>query len=69
TNIMTKKLPHCCSLPKELRTGTQEGQEAGADAEAMVCSACFLIEPRTVSLRMALPTLIANYRLARSLIL
>ena len=46
TNIMTKKhlgrkgfiqltLPHCCSSPKEVRTGTQAGQEAGADAEAM----------------------------------
>jgi hypothetical protein len=33
-----------CSLPKEVRTGTQAGQEAGADAEAMEeCSlpACF----------------------------
>jgi hypothetical protein len=28
-------LPHCCSSPKEVRTGTQAGQEAGADAEAM----------------------------------
>jgi hypothetical protein len=46
TNIMTKKqlkrkgfirltLSHCCSSPKEVRTGTQTGQEAGADAEAM----------------------------------
>jgi hypothetical protein len=26
---------YCCSLPKEVRTGTQAGQEAGADAEAM----------------------------------
>jgi hypothetical protein len=37
-------LPHCCSSPKEVRTGTQAGQEAGADAEAMEgCSllACF----------------------------
>jgi hypothetical protein len=25
----------CCSSPKEVRTGTQTGQEAGADAEAM----------------------------------
>ena len=35
---------HCCSSPKETRTGTQAGQEAGADAEAMEgCSllACF----------------------------
>jgi hypothetical protein len=46
TNIMTKKqlgrkrfiqltFPHCCSLLKEVRTGTQVGQGAGADAEAM----------------------------------
>jgi hypothetical protein len=55
TNIMTKKqlgrkgfihltLPHCCSSPREVRTGTQVGQKAGADTEAMEgCSllACF----------------------------
>jgi hypothetical protein len=37
-------LPYCCSSPKEVRTGTQTGQEAGADAEATEeCSllACF----------------------------
>jgi hypothetical protein len=42
-NIMTKKqvgeervtLPHCCSSLKEVRTRTQAGQGAGADAEAM----------------------------------
>ena len=37
-------LPHCSSSPKEVRTGTQAGQEEGADAEAMEgCSllACF----------------------------
>jgi hypothetical protein len=28
-------LPPCCSSPKEVRTGTQAGQKAGADAEAM----------------------------------
>jgi hypothetical protein len=28
-------LPHCCSSPKEVRTGTQADQEAGADAEVM----------------------------------
>jgi hypothetical protein len=35
---------YCCSSPKEVRTGTQAGQEAGADAEAIEgCSllACF----------------------------
>jgi hypothetical protein len=74
TNIMTKKqvekkgfiqliLTHCCSAPKEVRTGTQAGQEAGADAEAMegcyllACSACFFIEPRTTSPGMAPPTM------------
>jgi hypothetical protein len=55
TNIMITKqlgrkgfiqltLPHCYSSPKEVRIGTQTGQEAGADAEAMEgCSllACF----------------------------
>jgi len=34
-------LPHCCSSPKEVRTGTQAGQKAGADAEAM--EGCFLL--------------------------
>jgi hypothetical protein len=29
------KLPYCCSSPKKVRTGTQAGQKAGADAEAM----------------------------------
>jgi hypothetical protein len=39
---MTTKitLPHCCSSSKKVRTGTQAGQEAGADAEAMEL-ACF----------------------------
>jgi hypothetical protein len=51
-NIMIKKqvgrkgfilltLPHCCWSPKEVRTGTQAGQEAGADAEAM--EGCYLL--------------------------
>jgi len=51
-------LPHCCSSPKRVRTGTQAGQEAGADAEAMegcfllACfpgaySACSLVEPKS----------------------
>jgi hypothetical protein len=37
-------LPYYCSSPKEVRTGTQAGQKAGADAEAVEgCSllACF----------------------------
>jgi hypothetical protein len=52
-------LPHCCSSPKEVRTGTQAGQEAGADAETMegcYLLACFLIEPKTTSPEMAPPT-------------
>ena len=49
-------------ITKEIRTGTQVGQEAGADAEAMkgcyllACSACFFVEPRTTSPGMAPPT-------------
>jgi hypothetical protein len=49
TNILMKKpswggkglfswkgfIPYCCSSPKEVRTGTQAGQEAGAVTEAM----------------------------------
>jgi len=31
----------CCSSPKEIRTGTQADQEAGADAEAM--GGCYLL--------------------------
>jgi hypothetical protein len=61
-------LPHCCSSPKKVRTGTQTGQEAGADAEAMegcYLLACFpwlaqlalIIEPETISLGMAPPTM------------
>jgi hypothetical protein len=34
-------LPHCCSSPKEVGTGTQAGQEAGADTEAI--KGCFLL--------------------------
>jgi hypothetical protein len=34
-------LPHCCSSLKEVRTGTQTGQKAGADAEAK--EGCFLL--------------------------
>jgi len=50
-------LHYCCPSSKEVRTGTQAGQEAGADAEAMegcYLLACFpwpaqlaLTEPRT----------------------
>jgi hypothetical protein len=42
-------------ITKEVRTGTQAGKKAGADAEAiegcsiLVCPACSLIEPKTVS--------------------
>jgi hypothetical protein len=51
-NIITKEqlgrkgfiqltLPYCCSSPKEVRTGTQAGQEPGADAEAK--EGCYLL--------------------------
>jgi hypothetical protein len=46
-------------ITKDVRIGTQTGQEAGADAEAMegcsllACSACSLIEPKTTSPEMA----------------
>jgi hypothetical protein len=49
-------------ITKEVRTGTQAGQETGADAEAMegcsslACSACSLIEPKTTSPEMVPPT-------------
>jgi hypothetical protein len=33
--------PNCCSSPKEVTTGTQASQEAGADAEAM--EGCYLL--------------------------
>ena len=50
-------------ISKEVRTGTQAGQEAGAGAEAMeecyllACSACSLIEPKTTIPGMAPPTM------------
>jgi hypothetical protein len=54
-------LPHCCSSPNVVRTGTQAGQEAGADAAAMeacyILACCFLIEPKTTSPGMAPPTM------------
>jgi hypothetical protein len=43
-------LPHCCSSIKEVRTGTQAGQEAGADAEAMEGAAYWLASPDLLSL-------------------
>jgi hypothetical protein len=42
--LFSLHFPHCCSSLKEVRTGTQAGHGAGADAEAMeACSllACF----------------------------
>jgi hypothetical protein len=48
-------------ITKEVRTGTQTGQEAGADAEAMegcsllACSACSLIEQRLPAQRWSHP--------------
>jgi hypothetical protein len=43
-------LPCCCLSPKEVRTGTQAGQEAGADAEAMEVAAYWLAFPGLFSL-------------------
>jgi hypothetical protein len=52
-------------ITKEVRTGTQAGQKAGADAEAMegcsllpslACSTCSLIEYKTSNPEMAPPT-------------
>jgi hypothetical protein len=51
-------LPHCCSSPKEVRTGTQAGQEAGADAEAM--EGCYLL---ACLLWLAQPAFLQNPRL------
>ena len=61
--IQRTLLWHCCSLPKEVRTGTQAGKERGGRSWCrgqggvlltglllMVCSACFLIEPRATCL-------------------
>jgi hypothetical protein len=48
-------------ITKEVRTGTQAGQEAGADAEAVegcylvACSACSLIEQRLTAQRWSHP--------------
>jgi hypothetical protein len=60
-------------ITKDVRTGTQAGQKAGADAEAMLLtglfslafSPCFLIEPKTTSPEMVpltrgLPLFITN---------
>ena len=50
-------------ITKEVRTGIQAGQNAGADAEAMegcsllACLACSLIEPKTTSPEMVPPTM------------
>jgi len=43
-------LPHCCSSPKEVRTGTQAGQEAGAVAEVMEDVSYWLASPGLLSL-------------------
>jgi hypothetical protein len=43
-------LPYCCSSPKEVRTGPQAGQEAGADAEAMEGCSLLACSPGLLSL-------------------
>jgi hypothetical protein len=55
-------LPHCCWSPKEVRAGTQAGQELGGRSWCrghggmfltglllLTCSACFLIEPKAIA--------------------
>jgi hypothetical protein len=39
--VIQLTFPHCCLSPKEVRTGTQAGQKAEADAEAM--EGCYLM--------------------------
>jgi hypothetical protein len=41
---------HCCSSPMEVRTVTQAGQKAGADAEAMEGCYYWLASPGLLSL-------------------
>jgi len=43
-------LPYCCSSWKEVRTGTQAGQEAGADAEPWRDVPYWLASPGLLSL-------------------
>jgi hypothetical protein len=63
-------LPHWCSSPKEVRTGTHTGQELGGRSWGrghggmlltgllpLACSICFLIEPKTTRAGMAPPTM------------
>jgi hypothetical protein len=39
--------PHCCSTPKEVRTGTQADHKAGADAEVLLTGLLSLLPYRT----------------------
>jgi hypothetical protein len=68
--ILPFTLTHCCSLPVELRTGTHTGQGLGGRSWyrghgkmlltgffPKACSTCFLLELRTISPGMALPTM------------
>jgi hypothetical protein len=43
-------LPYCCSSVKEVRTGTQAGQEAGIDAEVMEGCSYWLASSGSLSL-------------------
>ena len=43
-------LPHCCSSPKDVRTGTQASQEAAAGAEAMEDFIYWVASPGLLSL-------------------
>jgi hypothetical protein len=49
--LFSLRFPHCCSSPKEVRTGTQAGQKAGADAEASVEECYWLASPSLLNLR------------------
>jgi hypothetical protein len=42
-------LSYCCSSLKEVRTGTQAGQEAGADTEAMEGYSLLFAGPSLIS--------------------
>jgi hypothetical protein len=42
-------LPDCCSSPQEVGTGTQGGQETGADAEATEGVVYWLASPGLLS--------------------
>jgi hypothetical protein len=40
--VYSAYISHCCSSPKEVRTGTQAGQEAGGDAKSEAMATLYL---------------------------